>query len=223
MNLSYPDYVITPAKCKFVSLSHTEIRTRLILKANLNIEYHNNLLFILMNPSKANRFFSDRTVNKLAHISYFDLRSLCIGSFSVVNVFPFCRSNSSELHDTLDETINVSKRFYYRQLTLNLREIYSSIDAADYVFLGTGGIPANIQDKEEYDFMIKTIHSYVETLKGQALLGKGENNETFLKDGKYSYHLCPNGNPQTINRARFFKLRAGKFVEESKIEYQLFY
>jgi hypothetical protein len=224
MGIAYPSYVRQPVSCKICRLSYTDFASRLALTMKLTNAYNRHIVFILMNPSTAAHYDSDKTMNKIAHTSFVDLKELHIGSATVVNVYPFYQTKSSELQTTLTDLMGISKRFYYKQLFTNLREVYSAIAAADYVFLGTGGIPDHIQDKEEYNFLIHTIHSYVETLKGTALLGKGDKNKSYLKNGIYSYHLCPHGNPTTINKAHFYKLSNGRFIKDnSSTEFDISY
>lgn len=213
MSDGYPTYVKTPTDCKTIKIKSTDIRSRRYLKAGLKNKYDNKVLFILMNPSKAGKTISDKTINKCAHTAFYDLRALEIGHFSIVNVYPFYESNSSKLQVALAAVQNTSKRFYYKELIENLKTIYSAIEMSDYIVLCTGGMPKEIIDKDEYQFLINTIHSYIETIKGTAYLGKGNNNKGFIKDGKYSYHLCPNGNPRTINKLKLHKLENGQFLE----------
>ncbi|MFD1349059.1 DUF1643 domain-containing protein [Oceanobacillus caeni] len=212
---SYPTYVKTPTDCKTIKIKGTEIRSRRYLKAELKNKYHNKILFILMNPSKAGKTISDKTINKCAHTAFYDLSELKIGHFSIVNVYPFYESNSSKLQEALVTVRNTSMRFYYKELIENLKTIYSEIENADYIVLCTGGMPDKIIDKEEYLFLVNTIHSYAETLKETVYLGKGDNNKGFIKGGRYSYHLCPNENPRTINKLKLHKLENGQFREIS--------
>ncbi|WP_145543312.1 DUF1643 domain-containing protein, partial [Virgibacillus sp. SK37] len=169
---SYPTYVKTPTDCKTIKIRGTEIRSRRYLKAELKNKYHNKILFILMNPSKAGRKISDKTINKCAHTSFYDLSELKIGHLSIVNVYPFYESNSSKLQEALVTVRNTSMHFYYKELIENLKAIYLEIEMADFVVLCTGGMPDNIINKDEYQILINTIHSYVETLKGTVYLGK---------------------------------------------------
>lgn len=210
---SYPTYVKTPTNCKTVNIKDTNIRSRRYLKAELKNNYNKKVLFILMNPSKAGKTISDKTINKCAHTAYVDLKELKIGYFSIVNVYPFYESNSSNLQVTLTAVQNTSKLFYYKELIENLKTIYSAIKMSDYIVLCTGGIPKEIINKDEYQFLINTIHSYVESMKRTFYLGKGDKNKGFIKDGKYSYHICPNGNPKTINKLKLHKLQNGQFLE----------
>ncbi|MGG4012475.1 hypothetical protein [Bacillus smithii] len=47
----------------------------------------------------------------------------------------------------------------------------------------TEGTPEEITNKNEYEFLINTVHSYVETVKGVVFLGKGVKNKSFIKMG----------------------------------------
>ena len=177
----YPSYVKIPTSCKIVKLGNTTISSRRVLNAELDNLFEKKILFILMNPSKADNNISDKTINKCAHISYHDLKKLKIGYFSVVNVYPFYEAYSSKLQSTLVAVQSASKSFYYKEIIKNLEVISLEIVKADYIFLCTGGIPKEIIDINEYQFLINTIHSYVETNKGTVFLGKGDKNKDYLK------------------------------------------
>lgn len=215
MSETYPSYVITPTNCSVKRLKNTDVRCRTLLKAKLNNSFSKKILFILMNPSTANKSISDKTINKCAHVAYHDLTSYKIGEFRVVNVYPYYESCSVKLYETLKKVKSISSSYYYRKVLENLSLIHDQIAEVDYIFLCTGGIPDNIEDVEEYQFILNTIHSYVESIQGFAFLGKADKYKSYLKSKKYSYHLCPNGIPSVINSAKLFRLSKGKFLHNS--------
>ncbi|MEH6945181.1 DUF1643 domain-containing protein [Bacillus sp. JJ722] len=212
MTETYPSYVKSITNCDTKRIKSTKVKSRTILTAQLNNRYTKKILFILMNPGVADMDVSDSTVNKCAHVAFNDLRSYKIGAFSIVNVYPYFLS-STNLHKVLDSVKSLSSAYYYKKLFANLSLIHDQIVEADYVFLCTGGIPENIDDANEYEFLIDTIHSYVESIHGAAFLAKSDRYKSFVKNDKYSYHLCPSGIPNVINTAQRFKISKGRFVQ----------
>jgi hypothetical protein len=213
MAIEYPNYVETPTKCLIKELNNS-IASRKNLSAKLKNGYDNSVLFILMNPSKANEYESDRTINKCASIAFNDLKQLKIGRFSIVNVYPFYESNSTKLNEVLIKVNKYSRTFGYQELLDNLKVIQNEIKHSDYIVIGTGGIPKTISNQEEYEFILNTIISYAESYKGKVYLGSSEKyNDRFVYKGKYSYHICPNGNPNTIDKIKLHKIRNGIFIE----------
>lgn len=167
-----------------------------------------------MNPSKADHNYSDRTINKCASITNHDLSYLGVGQFTIGNVYPFYQSKSTGLNDTLSKAKGTSESMYYKTLFINLFSIKQGIEDADYVLLGTGGIPPAIYDKEEYQFLVNTIVSYVESSKGAAFLGTSIiYHDKYILKNKYAYHICPNGNPRTIDKIKLHKVQNGRFVD----------
>lgn len=211
--MRYPEYVRTPTTAKIFYSQKTDVKSRRLLKVKLKNNHTKKMLFIMMNPSKANEIESDNTINKCSYICHHDLENFQIGSFSIVNVYPFYQSNSNRLNECLIKVNAEDKPFYSNEIFENLKTIYSEIKAADYVVLATGGIPDNIEDIEEYEFLLSTIHSYVESLKGEVFLTKADNYSGYLRDGKYSYHLCPNGNPYKITKMKLHQIKNGEFIE----------
>lgn len=213
--MNYPYYVETPTKCIIRTLNNN-ISSRKILIANLRNNYKNSVLFVLMNPSKANEYESDRTINKCASIAFNDLEHFKIGKFSIVNLYPFYESNACNLNNVLYNVKKFANTFCYQELLDNLMIIQNELKQTDYVIMGTGGIPDTITNKDEYDFILSTIVSYAESYKGRVYLGSSEKyNNRFIYKGKYAYHICPNGNPNTIDQIKLHKIQKGKFTEIS--------
>ncbi|MGQ7873483.1 DUF1643 domain-containing protein [Bacillus sp. 1A] len=213
----YPNYVKTPTHC-IINYVNNERLSRNILTAQLKNKFNKNFLFILMNPSKADEEDSDNTINKCAKIAYHNLMDLKIGEFTIVNAYPFYESDSSKLDNI---SSNIKEKYcdlYYKELMKNLSYIKQAIQLSDYVLLGTGAIPNEISNKSEYQFVLDTIHSYVETFKGTVYLGtsKEKYNGKYILKGRYSYHICPKGNPHTIDRIKLHRINRGKFIDISK-------
>ncbi|WP_243356791.1 DUF1643 domain-containing protein [Bacillus litorisediminis] len=212
MPINYPNYVVTPVFCKIKKLNKN-ISSRTELTAKLDNNYDKSILFILMNPSKANEVESDRTINKCASIAFHDLEHLHIGQFSIVNIYPFYESNSKELNTVINNVKAVSKTFYYREIFYNLKVVENKIRNSDFVMLGTGGIPKDIDNVKEYQFILNTFISYIECHQGKVFLGTSQKyHNKYIYKGKYSYHICPKGNPNTIERIKLHNIKNGKFI-----------
>lgn len=209
----YPHYVKTPVKCVIKELN-SNISSRRVLTAKLKNNFNKSILFILMNPSKANEYESDRTINKCASIAFNDLRHLEVGKFCIVNVYPFYESDSTKLETLLNKVRSTSRSFYFKELIRNLQTIESRVKRSDYVLLGTGGIPKTITNKREYKFILNTIVSYIETYRETVfLVSSNKYNNRFIYNDEFSYHICPKGNPNTIDKIKLHKIENGKFVE----------
>ncbi|RFU61500.1 DUF1643 domain-containing protein [Bacillus sp. V59.32b] len=213
MPVFYPDYVETPTECIIESVND-QISSRKLLSAKLKNNYNNKFLYIMMNPSKANHHNSDKTINKCASMTYNDLSHLKVGQFSIVNVYPFYESKSAGLNDVLFKVKGISESVYFKELFANLYGIKQAIEGSDHVLLATGGIPKSIADQKEYQFILDTIVSYVESSKGVAFLGTSKNYKgRYVLQKKYAYHICPNGNPNTIDKIKLHKVQNGQFVD----------
>ncbi|MDA2462539.1 DUF1643 domain-containing protein [Bacillus cereus group sp. MYBK65-1] len=211
MNIRYPEYVEIPTECEIKNITK-EISLRNLLTAKLKNEFNKNFLFILMNPSKADNYHSDKTINKCAGIVHNDLVDLVIGQFSIVNVYPFYESDSIKLNDILREAQGELKDLYTKQLEINLKVIKKKISEANHVFLGTGGIPNGISNREEYQSILDTILSYLESSKGVVYLGTSRKYKgRYVLKNKYSYHICPRGNPNVIDKLKLHKVYKGNF------------
>jgi hypothetical protein len=170
LSIDYPHYVEIPTKCSIRKLND-QISSRKILTGILKNNYIKKIVFILMNPIRAFKFHSDKTINKCARIAFNDLSYFEIGKFSIVNAYPFYESRSSKLNDVLTDVKNTSKGFYFAEIFSNLYKIQQEIINSDYVLMGTGRIPNNVLNQKEYKFILDTIYSYIESYKGIAFLG----------------------------------------------------
>lgn len=221
MPITYPHYVKTPTHCVIEHLSG-EMISRKIITGQLENQYHKKMLFILMNPSKVNEHDSDNTLNKCASVAFTSIPHLEIGEISIVNVYPFYESSASHLNSVLHDVKSKSKEFYYKEMFANLRTVQEAVKSADYILLGTGGIPGSIIDKEEYTFILDTIVSYVESFHGTVFLGTSTKyHDKYVYMDKYSYHICPNGNPNTIDKIKLHKVQNGKFISIQEDDYSI--
>ncbi|MFS1518614.1 DUF1643 domain-containing protein [Bacillus sp. SCS-151] len=215
MAYSYPIYVRPNIECD-TNLLTSEISSRRCLTVPLNNKLNKTAVFIMMNPSKANSYESDKTINKCASICYHDLSHLKIGRFKVVNVYPFYQSNANQLVATISNVKNISRALYYEEILNNVSVVQDVVKTSDYVIMATGRIPDTINDKTEYQFILDTIGCYIETYKGKVYLssGKSYNNRYYMEyaGNQYSYHLAPKGITSKIDRLKLFNISNGKFM-----------
>ncbi|SDN62180.1 DUF1643 domain-containing protein [Bacillus sp. OK048] len=212
MSKKYPDYVKVPTECDPQPIPNTQYKVRYYLSAELDNNYKNKLLFILMNPSHASKTVSDETINYCAHIAFKDLKKIKIGSITIVNIHPYYEPKSSKLQTILDDLKNNHQIQYESTMKENKRTILQEIDNANYVFLCTGLVPKKIEDKACYRRLIRSIHDYLEENDKIVYLCKGEHNKKFFGTGNLSYHINPLGG-KNINKAKRFHIRSTKFVE----------
>ena len=143
---SYVDKVI---KCEVENLIDN-IDGRYLLKIKLRNNFTNTLTIVMMNPSKANEFYSDDTVDKV--ISFVFQMNLVedslvrnIGFINIVNIFPAYKPNLNELSDVLSDI--VAKGELIPMQNRNKVTFDKALSESQNIVLAWGDVPSKVNAK----------------------------------------------------------------------------
>lgn len=216
--VEYPSYVTKITHCDQREIPRTPYHFRTILTGKLKNDYNSNALFILMNPSHANKEESDKTVNYCAHIAFHDLKHLKIGSFTIVNVHPYYESQSTNLSLILDDLVSRHPKKHNKIMDHNRmvikNTIRNTIENNGCVFICTGLVPKTISDKKQYREEIRLIYDELEKYKKPVFICKGDRNKEYIALSHLTYHISPQRS--YIRHAKRYTLKKRKFIEIPK-------
>ncbi|MBT2724420.1 DUF1643 domain-containing protein [Bacillus sp. ISL-46] len=145
---AYPSYAtVKKASIKKVI---NNITLRDWLEIDINKNASRILLYVLMNPSKANKVRCDKTVKKVldftrSQTSLLDSLVPDVKTVIIVNLFPFYKTDSSKLYELLNELCE-TRSGYEDLLEANLLKIRRGIQKADYIVYGWGDPPDNVDE-----------------------------------------------------------------------------
>jgi hypothetical protein len=111
-------------------------------------------MFICMNPSKANRQESDKTVNSLLNFALSetiktDSSVPNLKTVVITNIFPYYNTSSNSLYNVLENFMVNNQQNFKKWQERNLSVIQEAIDEVDYVILAWGDPPsANIHNQD---------------------------------------------------------------------------
>jgi hypothetical protein len=145
---TYPSYAtVKKANIKKVI---NDITLRDWLEIDINKNASRTLLYILMNPSKADKSRCDRTIKKV--LEFTRCQTLLsesevpdVKTVIVVNLFPFYKTDSSKLYELLNE-LSKARDGYQDLLEANFLKIRMGIKKADYIVYGWGDPPDNVDE-----------------------------------------------------------------------------
>lgn len=213
MDRDYPEYVDVNS-IQSNDLMRTHYRIRKSLHIPLLNDYSNDLTYIMMNPSKADKNVSDDTVNRCLKIAYHFPCKYQIGAVTIVNMQPIYEPKSSKLEKIIS---NISHDEYINELIDNIKTIKKTVKKSDYIFLATGESPKGI-DKKLYRGLLDMVVEYIEKNKGCIFLGKKINNKSFLTNSGYPRHIHPLrqgyleiANLHSIKNLKFIATQNGNF------------
>ncbi|MCY8126152.1 DUF1643 domain-containing protein [Bacillus spizizenii] len=132
----YPDFVIKESivcDCKDF-LNTNIIRTRKMLIIELNNEFKKTITFTLMNPSRANKTDSDKTVNLLLKYAKVQKAHTVI----ITNVYPFYEPRSPRLRIVLSKAEELDSVKYENTFKENLNIIKDAYSKSDKIYVLTG-------------------------------------------------------------------------------------
>jgi hypothetical protein len=145
---TYPSYAtVKKANIKKVI---NNITLRDWLEIDINKNASRTLLYVLMNPSKANKIRCDKTINKVLEFSRCqtalpESQVPDIKTVIIVNLFPFYKTDSSKLYEVLNELCE-TRNCYQDLLEANFLKIRRGIQKADYIVYGWGDPPDNVDE-----------------------------------------------------------------------------
>lgn len=136
------------------------IKTRDILKARIN-DNDGYVLYILMNPSKADSIQSDRTINKILTFtrneSMLKISKITgIGNVHIINLFSVYKTDSSQLNSIL----KMLGKQYEKVVKNNNMVIEDEIKNAKYIVLAWGNVPKNM-DKDKHRHQVNKVYDFV--------------------------------------------------------------
>ncbi|MFX3625136.1 MAG: DUF1643 domain-containing protein [Ectobacillus sp.] len=158
--MQYPSYA------RVVAVSRRNITADITLRDWLEIDIHpqgtGTILYILMNPSKADEVFCDDTVKKLLDFTrqQTNMRNSPIPNVQkvmIVNLFPFYKTESSKLYKVLQE-LQGNPQEYEFLLKHNMQQIHTAIQQADYIVFGWGDPPKNVDEWFHRNITSEILH-----------------------------------------------------------------
>lgn len=192
MSILYNDnYVEEVVKCERKLLMNN-IEGRYLLKVKLKNNFPDILTIAMMNPSKADKKYSDDTVNKVIEFVY-EMNSCNdsivrnIGFINIVNIFPAYEPNSGKVRDKLDKIILNSKIISMQKS--NKIAFEQTVSESQKVILAWGDVPSKIKAKHhnhEAIMMYGLLKLY--GLENNTYLFKYEEYEQILTNKKRPRH-----------------------------------
>ncbi|MDQ7095018.1 DUF1643 domain-containing protein [Desulfosporosinus sp. PR] len=115
------------------------IFARYRLKVSINKNATNTILYILMNPSKADRKQCDETVKKIlefTHVQSSTSNNVIqnVKTVVIVNLYPFYETKPERLQKVINEVKKNSKNEYQKLIKKNMKVIKKNIKEAEYCF-----------------------------------------------------------------------------------------
>lgn len=167
------DYVEKIVDCEKQQLTKN-IEGRYLLKVKLKNNFTDSITVAMMNPSKADKEFSDDTVNKVISFvfemnSCIDCNIRNIGFINIVNFFPAYEPNSGKVRDKLDKIISQGK--LTKMQIRNKSAFKKAVSESQKVVLAWGDIPSKVKAK---------IHNHEAIMMYNLLIDYGLEDDTYL-------------------------------------------
>lgn len=195
--IKYPSCV---SKVRSINYEIHDCVVRTLLNITTNGNNEKSVLCIMMNPSKADKYQSDNSVNKV-------IKCFCdsYGFINIVNLFPFYETKSSKL----SELINKLKKEpeFNEIIKFNLCTIKTKINSVNEIVLAWGD-PANDEITQMHYGISMEILSYI----------AGKENIYVFGTTKFDTILTKKGNPRHPSRLDYSKIKKAK-VEKEPIIY----
>ncbi|MBN7742792.1 DUF1643 domain-containing protein [Bacillus velezensis] len=181
-------YKYKPAVVKGVLECKTErltdsIEARYCLSIKLNNNLNSSYVFIMLNPSIADKEVSDLTITKLCNFSH-SLNE--VGSIHIVNLYPFYETNSAELSSIIHKLQKENRSLYEAAVKTNHQIIANLAKESKKVIFAWGDCPKRF-DKRSFN---KQCQDVKQLLKG---INK---DEAFVIKTHYNRLLTANNSPR---------------------------
>jgi len=147
--VEYPPYAkVREAKRKKV-IDNIFLRNR--LEIDIDDEATNTILYILMNPSKADQSQCDETVKKILaftreQTSLEDNVLENVKTVVIMNLFPFYEPIADKLYVVLNYLKQKPNDGYQKLMEQNMKKIQKEIQSAEYIVFGWGDYPKNVNE-----------------------------------------------------------------------------
>ncbi|MEC1289536.1 DUF1643 domain-containing protein [Bacillus mojavensis] len=174
-----PEFVKEVIECNTETLT-SSINVRYNLSIKLNNTLDSSYVFIMLNPSQANKDISDLTISKLCKFSH-SLNE--VGTIHIVNLYPYCETDPKQLSSKIQSLKQENSRLYKKSIESNHLILRSFAKKAKKIILAWGDCPDSFNKhnytnqcnkvksllKEEVNqeniFVIKTHHNTLLTLQ----------------------------------------------------------
>lgn len=161
------------------------------LEIEINDQAVHTLLYILMNPSKADRIECDDTVKKLLDFTRKQTErpgSIIPGvrNIIIVNLFPFYKTDSNELYQVLEE-LEFTRNGYQDLMKANLLKIRKGIQEAEYIVFGWGDPPKNV-DEWYHRELTSSILKHVKKCQKENMYVFTSNREKIITKKRHPRH-----------------------------------
>ncbi|WP_179288790.1 DUF1643 domain-containing protein [Bacillus velezensis] len=153
-----PAVVKEVLECKTERLTDS-IEARYCLSIKLNNNLDSSYVFIMLNPSIADKEVSDLTITKLCNFSH-SLNE--VGSIHIVNLYPFYETNSEELSSIIQKLQKENSSLYEATVKTNHQIIANLAKESKKVIFAWGDCPKRF-DKRSFN---KQCNDVKQLLKG---------------------------------------------------------
>ncbi|KAF6690709.1 MULTISPECIES: DUF1643 domain-containing protein [Bacillus] len=153
-----PAVVKEVLECKTERLTDS-IEARYCLSIKLNNNLDSSHVFIMLNPSIADKEVSDLTITKLCNFSH-SLNE--VGSIHIVNLYPFYETNSAELSSIIHKLQKENSSLYEATVKTNHQIIANLAKESKKVIFAWGDCPKRF-DKRSFN---KQCNDVKQLLKG---------------------------------------------------------
>lgn len=167
-----------------------EVEARYSLKVTLDNSHDKTLTYIMMNPSIADMFQSDQTVNRVIAFAASEANKLKeIGKVNIVNLFGLYETRSPSLQLTIDQLSPTPS--YIDYFIKNRNSIQESVSTSDYIVLAWGDVPPGMKAKfhaVEVNYVYDCIINHNKGDSTYILNTLNKNHKTILTNSKRPRH-----------------------------------
>jgi len=145
-----------------------------------------NLLYILMNPSRADSIQCDDAVKDILEFTKNNLLEngfiKRVKTVVIVNLFPFYETKPDHLHEVIAELKqNLKDDKYLKLMKKNMEIIKKNIKEADYIVLGWGDLPKKVNAWEHREITSEILQAINDEGNKNAFVFDFENGESITK------------------------------------------
>lgn len=198
--IEYPSFV-TNKVCHPVSIIEG-VDARYNLTVTINEQYTKVLTYIMMNPSKANNYESDITINKVIKFTANIKNEIYeVGKVSIINLFALYEPKSPSLQKLMEQVMQ-SPTKYNSYCKSNRRAIEKAISDSEYIVLSWGNIPKGMSAKvhnTEVRHVYDCLKKYEKLDSVYVLKSSSPHHKTILTTKKRPRH------PNRIDIAEYIK------------------
>ena len=184
-------------KIKGIKAGKRQLNSKVEIRTSLRIPLKRGIAScILMNPSTADSFDSDDTVNFVTEYIYKNIPE--INWIRFYNLYPFYEPKSPKIYDLIH---NLTPSEYSTAMNLNRLEIKKTLESTTHLFLGYGQCSGDTNDKASYYDIetVKLLNMIENTYKNDIFVFETSQSNKILIKNKYPRHPNPNNEHFAIN------------------------